>query len=451
MSVSLVPDPEVVITKQVEAPPPPVEEPPVDLAELKDLALESMGFGPKKEEPKEEKPKPEKPGDKPEEKPQPKPADKPKKPKAAAPAPAPVPPTADEIASRVAERMREPAPAPSSHIHVQASPQELEDQKKREVFAVMAENSAEDRDLASKFDDFLVMEKSYRDKWQAANPGKAFDAEDEEHSEFYGEHEPQYNEDRFIRAEAKLEARQEATNILARAERKRTEEELRAKTITKLREQDKVVESTLIKAIDPKVEVGMDKLGETDPILESVLEPLLPTLKALTAENTLWNTKELNYRRDPNNPVCDTLSKAINKFEQELLQEPPEDQIMEDGRKLVHIADFNKMSDAEKAKHWSIWVDQEVAVRRLLMRDFVNYARTKLEKMRGHTGKQPQASESPRTQSPPEPVEPKSSSSINRPRFPNTVGGAENVSVPVNGEGLSINDRRMIGNSMFEN
>lgn len=357
-------------------------------------------------------------------------------------------PTADEIAERVAQRM-----APKA---TESKPDELspDDKASREVLEFMARENPEYGRLLKQFDAFIPAEKSYRETWQKANPSKTYDPADTEHEDFYSANDPiQTEEDQeaFDRASNRLEARKTAETIVSEKEQERARQEA-VRTVTgKLKSHDAEITSELIRAVDPelgKIDLKKRKLRDEDPLAEAAVRPYLPALAAMTAELVKAFTPGLNYQFRDDNPLHTEIVRSIYGYENELLKLPSEQQLADDGRRLAAIEDYNKMSPAEKAKHWTIWMEPN-AVRALLVRDFAAKAREDLTLYRSKSGKPEKGSAESGARKQPDPKPKEEASSNATKQFPNTGGGAEGGATFSGGDNFNGDDAKTITKSLF--
>lgn len=443
-SVSLDKEPSVTIHKQ--EPPKPEVEPTVDMTaeELSKLAVDATTalFGtsakpppaknadeppkePEKKEPPKEEPKAEAPKEEPKAPAKEEPKPEPKEPKAAKP----VPPTADEIADKVTERLKtqQPPPAPQPDPEPQAPKLSKEDQFRRDVFEQMAQSNEEYKGLPEKFDKFLAQERSYREAWEKANPGKTFNPDDEDHSEFYDANEPTFNTDDYLDSRIQLQADRIADEKIQKRERERAEKEARETVNKRLASMDKEITAELATALDPELaKIDADKLKTEDPLASKAMKPYLPELSALCGELVKIFTPGLGVTPSRENPLHVHLWNRTLAYEQELLTGPEKDRALPDGRKLVAMEDFNRMSPEQKAKHWTIWAEPNV-VRARLVNDYAAVARQDLSEMREFVAKKTARSAPPPPPKPEPKAEPTPAPEKAPTVFPNTHSGAENV------------------------
>lgn len=423
------------------------------VADAKDISERLFGIPtPKPEKPKpEEKPTPdEKPADEKKKQPEEKPAEEtpPAEPKPA-PKPRAKPPTSDEIAERVAERLKPAAQEKSADV--KAPELSEDDQRERNIFGAMEKSKPDDYNgLVTKFDRFVKLEKDYRAAWEKANPGKAFDPEDEAHAEFYDTNEPTYKETDYHRAAIRVEADAIVNERMASDKEERTRAEALKQTTEKLKGLEQELTTEVLTGIDPELaKLGMDKLKTADPLANLTLRGYMPALNSMCAELTKWFTPGLNARADQNNPVHGELLRAIYSYENEIMQ-MPEEKRANGGRAFAPIEDFNKMTPAQRSQHWTIWMEP-TSIRSLLVRDFTAQVKSDLASVGWKSKK---AATVPADKPAPKPDEKKpepDESAKAKSEFPNTAGGADGVAPEGAGAISDSNFAKTISKVLFEN
>lgn len=339
------------------------------------------------------------------------------------PTPAPPAPTADEIADRVAEKM---TPKKEEAPKIDLSD---EDKKNREIIAFMEQEDPSNAGLVKKFDAFVTSEKAYRDTWEKANPGQKFDPEDSSHEEFYSANDPIWGkEDDFDEAKIELKLIKKHESREAKKAQEQTYAEAVKSAKEKLQNHRTEIVSDLLKETDPELaKIDVAKLADTDPAADIVIQRHVPTLEAMTAELVKAFTPGLNYLIDASkSPLHEAIVRATFEYENEQLALPADKRVIQDGRTLIPFEDFSKLSEAQKRKHWTMFMEPN-AVRKLLTRDFAERIRTDLARIRpkGQKTEKPSAdNSSPNTE---EKTGEEKANTSGKKSFPNTGGGAEGV------------------------
>lgn len=263
--------------------------------------------------------------------------------------------TAKAVGDQVTEAMRREEPVLETPLET-LSP---EDEEAYAIILKMEELRTAAAGTAEAFKKFALARYAYQDKWEQANPGRTFDANDSEHEEFY-KAQPQIDDDKY--EEAKIALRVD-----------RTVEERVNKALAPIREQavmneskvllanavqDRIVE--MLKAVSPEVTAiavvngrldlsadNVAKITDADPIAASVLEPmLLNELRPLIVEIEKTTIPGLNYRLDPTrNQVHAAIADYVGKLEQKLAKSKE----TRGGKKFISIANYNERMAAIEA------------------------------------------------------------------------------------------------------
>lgn len=348
--------------------------------EVDDLArttLEGLGWSdvaPKKEIPngvpkKDDLP----PTPEPEAPAEPEPAQPPAKPRKE-----PKPDMADRIAAKISEENEKlvarlqpkPQAQPVPESKAESDPK---DDRLRKVFAEMAEmNPTENREFPAKFEEFLKLERSYRQKWEAENPGQAFKAEDDEHASWYEKNNIEYDDDDFHRATTRVEVR----DSLALRDQQNLIHNAQHQALT-------TAESTIeavSEAIETDVEAKLKELVGDNTILQSE-GPIAEKYQAVTSElsdkirtASLLLTPLSGARFDPKDPVHAEIGRDVREFDADLAALSPADQRLlittslgKKSRLLTKkfspMSEYQQLSEVERGKHWTIATEPVLAAK----------------------------------------------------------------------------------------
>ncbi len=358
-------------------------------------------------------------------------------------------PTAAEIADSVAERMKPPVVP-----EIKAAPVELskEDRRNREVLEFMAKDEPDFERLLERFDAFIPAEKAYRQKWEKENPGETYDAGAADHEEFYKAHDPiqtEPDQEAFDRARNRFEARQEADKTYTEREVRRQYNEAVKEVTAKLANHETVMTKELLKETDPELaKINLKELKKEDPLAAIAIKPYIGTLIAMTAEIEKAFTENLHYQiTQGKNPLHDAIQQSIFEFEKELLTLPPEGQLF-DGKPLAPIAEYNKMSKEDRAKHWTIWLEPK-AIRALMVRNFANKVREDYDEMRAVAGKPPRVSAENEAQKKTEEKPKEVPKAKGNAKFPNLSGGAGDGTSGPGAPAAGTSDAKLFTSTLF--
>jgi len=318
-----------------------------------------------KEDPKGEEP--------PEKKPEPKKGEEP-------PTPAPRRKRASEaeITERAAAAAAEAATnavarmAPTAKPEEKPAPKRPEDgltQKERDQLIVYQEleslKPAQYKGITEQYLESIPKIKEYVKTWAKENPGQAFDAEDEQHNEFFARIEPAVDEDDWKKAEITIGAREIASQAVKPLNDKiAAMEQERARTTLEPVIQQKVLQSVemLLNEFDPEIagEIkkpdGVKELMERDPITAGILNHMAGAVSSLTAELVRLHDPNGGVNYDPANPAHKELSDFILGQEDRISKLSREDQ-MRDGKRFIGRMAFGRLPQDQKAGYW--FLDQD--------------------------------------------------------------------------------------------
>ena len=205
----------------------------------------------------------------------------------------------------------------------------------------------------------------YVKTWAKENPGQAFDADDEQHNEFFARIEPVVDEDDWKKAEITIGAREIATQAVKPLNDKiAAMEQERARTTLEPVIQQKVLQSVemLLNEFDPEIagEIkkpdGVKELMERDPITAGILNHMAGSVSSLTAELVRLHDPNGGVNYDPANPAHKELSDFILSQEDRISKLSREDQTR-DGKRFIGRMAFGRLPQDQKAGYW--FLDQD--------------------------------------------------------------------------------------------
>jgi len=218
--------------------------------------------------------------------------------------------------------------------------------------------------VARKVAEFKQKESAYRQKWEDENDGAEFNASDPEHSKFYARNEPQILEKDLKKAERlmiKREVMEEVERknepIIKERQQREIEERVQPEKAKAIRESVLEVVAELGDEFKDMDEERINKLHETDPLAEHVLQetsaqyvPLIAAAKHI----------EVSMNFNPEDPAHQQVAAYRNRLESEYLQKPAhETTLNNNGRtqRLVGIQEYLRMSPEQQSRHYFIGMD----------------------------------------------------------------------------------------------
>ena len=231
-----------------------------------------------------------------------------------------------------------------------------------DVAKYMAKNNPDQHRDAPKI--YLANVKSaeeYRQRWLNQNPGKAYDPDDDEHSDFFDSLKEPYSDYEFEQARAEAAAERVASRREAKTE-KRIQEVEQDAAHTDLR---RVTESTMTGAFGLLVgEVdkaaltdlnkgGWEALAERDPILAPVLAAAVGEMEPMIRTIVEIDDPKGRIKLDVDgNPQHAAWGHFLIQKESELTGETDAD-----GRVFATRDQFRRMSAAQQQRHWYLTTD----------------------------------------------------------------------------------------------
>jgi len=207
--------------------------------------------------------------------------------------------------------------------------------------------------LLPRIAEFRRLELARADKWEKEHEGEVYDADAEEHAEFYAKHEPKINTSDID--EAKFEIRHRARlerDIKPETEQIKQElQRLKAEPLAQQSEIEFLV--NLYGQLTGEKEVTQEKVAawakdnvETATLAESASTELRPLARTISL---LWDNAE---KMDSKNPLHTHAVELFNKMEAEL-SESEEAVVDTKGRNWVPLAQYEKLPADQKAKSFT--------------------------------------------------------------------------------------------------
>lgn len=280
---------------------------------------------------------------------------------------------AAEAASRAASQTVERLTAAEAKREQQVAeelPPELK--KHAQVFAELERmDPAKYKDIGKRKAAFIVAETKRAEEWECNNPGKVYNADDEEHAAWYAKNEPQLSKDDFDEARITVKARAIVQEEVAPRTRQLERELARVRTEPDARRAEEELVDAVVDAVAPgkKGAEAIATLAESDPdaaeIAQSVAAELRPVAKAIPM---LYNGV-VDF--DQNNPTHRSAHQVFRALEDDLAKSDPAS-LVRDGRRWVPLDQYIKMNAAEQSRAWAVGADDVVRAAKILA---VNYAK----------------------------------------------------------------------------
>lgn len=281
----------------------------------------------------------------------------------ARPAAAPVDPlaVAREMGKEIVEGLRKPEAAPGATADP-ASSLSAEDRDTYELFKVLSESEpARYKNKHEEFLAFVSKAGSYRKKWEKQNPGRAFDASDDAHEDFYTANQPQFSESDLDKARIRLESNKEISRRLdeQKKEYEKRLDDIETKTVGAEvgRQANAAADGAIGKFIGAIPDEGLrkivsedsEKLRETDPVAFDTLNNEATALRKEVSElHQIVNRK--NYF-NPDNPLHAHLARVIDSQERAIKELPVAQQRFE-GRTFATRDEWASMTTEQKRVSW---------------------------------------------------------------------------------------------------
>lgn len=210
----------------------------------------------------------------------------------------------------------------------------------------------------------VQMAENYAANWERANPGKVFDAGDEEHNEFYARLSRPWTPEEFtdaavdMRAEQKLEARMKKMGEQHSAELDGVKEgQGRVELAPTVEQQFTAAAMALAQEVDPAIHQalsakGWDGLDEVDPVTAEVMTVTLQQMHPFIETAIQLDDPHRRFRLDLKKPSHQQWNQVVMQGENNLVGTQ-----LEDGRVFAKRADYARMDAAQQAQHWYLTTD----------------------------------------------------------------------------------------------
>lgn len=212
--------------------------------------------------------------------------------------------------------------------------------------------------------DHIKKSEEYAARWEAANQGKVFDPDDDEHNSFYEALEKPWTDRDFRDAEIEMKAEQIVERKLKGSQAKfdkLEQESARMDLAPLVQERFQSAAGYLAKAIGEDVHEkitkhGFAKLEEEDPITAQVLAETLGPLQPIIETIIQLDDAKGRFTFDPKNPLHQKWNEILIDGESKCVG-------MKDEQDRLFCArnDYIQMNSVQRQKHWYLTPDHLVA------------------------------------------------------------------------------------------
>lgn len=229
--------------------------------------------------------------------------------------------------------------------------------------------------LRRQYTEYVKRYGDYQTSWERANPGKVFDPDDEDHAAFLRAHKPRVADEDIIKAETRVEMQAELDQRLAQAQTNM----IRQQAVTTGRAQAAVAQQAVLEDVGVK---DLEGLKSTDPALALAVSEIAPSAGPLVMAAHQLFTPGTRMEYEPGNPNHQFLVQTFSKYEAILAKAPPEQARLPDGRQFVPSSDWDKLSQADRQRSWTLGLEPEVMAM-VARREVVNQVKERAEQVRG--------------------------------------------------------------------
>lgn len=241
------------------------------------------------------------------------------------------------------------------------------DRRDYEIASHLAKMDPRYKDAPRIILEHVRMADDYATNWERANPGKVFDAGDEEHNEFYAKLARPWSPEEFTDAAIDMRAEQKAEQKAAKLREEQGAEMAGVKESQGRVELAPVVDQhfanaamALAEQVDPALHQalgtkGWDALSEADPVTAEVMSVTLNQMHPFIEAAVQIDDPHQRFKLDLKKPAHQQWNQVVTTGEANLVGMQ-----LEDGRVFAKRADYVKMSPDEQARHW--FLTQEMIV-----------------------------------------------------------------------------------------
>lgn len=287
--------------------------------------------------------------------------------------------TARETGQAIANAMRpqppqgQPVPQPEPALRLdELAPEDLKD---LQVVQYLERTNAAWSGKTAAFMRYLNELYAYQDKWGKENPGREWNLEDSEHSQFIADHRPDIDPEALDEARIEMKAEEvyrrkhEPELKKMRGERALAEAmpKIGKTVLGKIVKLVELVNPNLVQYVrDPQgnpalTKENVDALDAADPTAKAVINRMVTgRLEPMLFELEKTAVKDLDYRLNPwSNPCHRAIREYQVMMEQEIVSKG---QVIKNGKQFLTVEQFNaKIGDLEKAPLAQSEIDRKIS------------------------------------------------------------------------------------------
>ena len=335
---------------------------------------------------------------------------------------------ATTAATEAAVRAMQPAPSQQPEPSTSLSD---DDRKDYEVAQHLARLDPRYSDAPKIILDHVNRAEDYAARWEAANPGKEFNASDDEHDDFFSTLQRPWTASDFNEAKIDLAAEKKLSKF--KEEHQGTMQGLQADQARMEMAPSvdrKFNEATidLAKSVGDDVHKiltteGWDGLSKADPVTAQVMATTLDQMHPFIQAAIEIDDPRQRVRVDTKNPAHAQWNQVVSVGEARLAG-----QQLEDGRVFARRADFVRMTPAQQATHWYLTTDMIIEgaldYAKEQVKSVAKAQKERLEKM-GFVRNPPTSGAPPTTQAQAAPTPTPAPSQVDKPVSPTVGSGAK--------------------------
>jgi hypothetical protein len=248
--------------------------------------------------------------------------------------------------------------------------EDVPEARRRDLAAIdhLDSNNPKYKGAGAKFRKFAKDEAAFISQWEARHPGESFDPDSDEHAAWYDKHEPDIDPRDVLSAEVEIAAERKAEQIAERKSAATRKELDSIKLEREVERAERPVGAFVNRGIAVvAASLGEDiakaftelKEGETlegkDPAAHQAIVAAIPDLQRQTvAAARIFGTEGRAY--DANDPDHTAVAQSALELQAEV-QQWPEDRRTSHGKLFATLDEWANMTDAQKARHWTISAD----------------------------------------------------------------------------------------------
>lgn len=259
-------------------------------------------------------------------------------------------------ATQAALQTLRPAAAPDPTENLSAR-----DKREYEVATHLAKTDPRFKDAPRVVLDQIRMADEYASRWEAANPGKVFDPEDEDHNDFYARLQRPWTPEEFQDAAIDMRAEQKMKAVLEQQGEKMsevTESTGRVELAPVVEQHFSTAAMSLAEMVSPELKAaigtkGWDGLRDADPVTAQVIGATLQQLHPFIEAAVQLDDPHRRFKLDTKkNAAHAQWNQVVQVGEANLAG-----QVDGAGRMFARRADYVKMTQAQQAQHWFLTQD----------------------------------------------------------------------------------------------